>query len=77
MSADCGVLPALPIATAPARRPAAAATATASASAAPCGRPLESSDDAVSAATTAKAPWAKLTTRVTRWMTTRPLPIRA
>ena len=27
--------------------------------------------------TTAMEPWAKLTTRVTRWTTTKPLPIRA
>jgi hypothetical protein len=66
ISDAAGVVPGLPIATRPTTSPTAAPTTTASPSAATCGTPEASRLDADSAAMTANAPCAKLTTCVTR-----------
>ncbi len=77
MSADSGLVPRLPMAARPVSRPATAPARAAATSLRPCGSPIPSSEEAHSPATTANVPWAKFTTPVTRWMTTRPLAMSA
>src|SRR5205814_93575 len=72
-----GGVPRRPIATSPTPNPAAMAARIATTSARKCGRPRVKSAAHSIPATTEKTPCAKLTTRVTRWMTTKPVATRA
>ena len=66
ISEASGEVPRRPMATTPTSIPTTAAASTASPSARMCGTPCPSSVYASMPASTAKTPWAKLTTRVTR-----------